>query len=177
MILAVSALDVAFVSALATVAAAVVAPLSAWVISKETRDHELRIDRERRLFDARRELYATSLADVFLAVAAINAEDIHLRGLDVTPHVPKARGVDDWLELQAQVSAIASESVMDALERLDDVHETFWKLSHDLAPRRDTSEQLGQSQKDDVARLAKDARSARDALAREMRRDLSEPAR
>jgi hypothetical protein len=74
MILAVSALDVAFVSAIATVAAAVFGPLCAWVISGRSLEHEVKIDRERRLFDARRDLYASVLADVFRSVGLIHTE-------------------------------------------------------------------------------------------------------
>jgi len=55
MLLAISALDVAFASALVALTAAVFSPLVAWLIAKQAHEHELGSDRERRLFEARRE--------------------------------------------------------------------------------------------------------------------------
>ena len=78
MLLDVSALDVAFVGALAALATAVVSPLVAWLIARQTHEHELASERERRLFEARREEYGTVLGEAFKSVGATNAWEVML---------------------------------------------------------------------------------------------------
>lgn len=55
--LAISGLDVAFVGSLAALAAAVFTPLSGWLITRATHDHERQIAHDQRIFDLRREVY------------------------------------------------------------------------------------------------------------------------
>jgi hypothetical protein len=62
-------------------------PFTAWLISKQSHEHEFQSESERRLFELRRELYEEALIDVFKSVAATNAWEIKLLGLD-TPVPP-----------------------------------------------------------------------------------------
>jgi hypothetical protein len=176
MTLAVSALDVAFVAALVGIAA----PLSAWLIAKETREHELENEREDRLFHARREIYEAVLTDVSRSVATTFAWDTTLRGVaPVEPHLSSRHlSADDWLDLQARASAIASEEVLSALDRLVDVQAKFWALvvrvSEDPActqPRR--AENITAEETGELTELARRSNELRHVVAREIRTDLA----
>jgi hypothetical protein len=118
MLLAVSALDVAFVGALAALATAVVSPLVAWVIARQAHEHELATERERRLFEARRAVYGTVLGEAFKSVGATNVWEVELLEIDtggVPPAAAETADLKTWLEFEAKNTAIASEEVMDAV--------------------------------------------------------------
>ena len=61
--LAITALDVAFASAVAAGLAAVTAPLSAWFIASRGWFHERTLAHAERMFEARRDVYVRAVTD------------------------------------------------------------------------------------------------------------------
>jgi hypothetical protein len=110
--LAITALDVAFASAIVAALAAVSSPLVAWSIARATRDHERTLSREARNYEARREVYLELLLYCQRKAEALEA---YLAG-DEPPDYPPD---EEMRLLKARVSLYCSEEVLALMEEFD----------------------------------------------------------
>lgn len=119
---AVSALDVAFVSAFAAVAAAVAAPLASWLVASANNRHDRWVKTYADLRDAYvgllRTLYSRHVVASAL-IAAVEANDPDVYDAQATVEQDAAERV----ERLALTGAFASNDVMDAVQAWDEA----WK--------------------------------------------------
>jgi hypothetical protein len=117
-----SALDVAFVSAIAAVAAAIAAPISAWVVARANNTH----DRWVKTYGDMRTAYASLLQDIIAARASIQRlAQAYERG-DPGSYEAGMAPIDEATRIQhrASVSVLASAPVGRALAEWD----SGWRL-------------------------------------------------
>jgi hypothetical protein len=73
--LAITALDVAFISAIATIVAAIASPAISLLISRESLAHEVKLERESRLHDAQRSEFSQVQTEFWWTVVNIDQAD------------------------------------------------------------------------------------------------------
>lgn len=119
--LAISGLDVAFVSAIAAVAAAIAAPLSAWLVAVANNRH----DRWVKTYDDLRDAYLRLLRVIFSAHVNTSAFVAVLERDDPGVYEAKSAAIEDveaQVERLALVRAFAPESVIQAVDAWNDVY-------------------------------------------------------
>jgi hypothetical protein len=151
-----SALDVAFITALAAVAAAIAAPISAWVVARATNEH----DRWAKTYSDLHVAYSSLLQDFIAARATIQRlAQAYERG-DVNSYEAVTPSIDEATRIQhrASVSVLASAQVGRALADWD----KGWKehVTSVLAELSGTPE-LG---KDDSQQIAAALRRSLEAI-------------
>jgi hypothetical protein len=180
-LLAISAIDVAFVSAIAALVSALVAPLSSWLISRGGWSHSRRLASDERIFESRARLYEdiirdgkndlrffnTALDSLESAVRSIESDS---EGSDVGgPEVPPVDALgtpSEWDELGARMSVIGSEQVVEKHQAFRDaMGRALGHAKESLANKRSDFEEQRMLFKTAARRL--------DELARVMRTDLS----
>jgi hypothetical protein len=157
LIVGLSALDVAFISALAAVTAAIAAPISAWVVARANNTH----DRWAKVYGDLHVAYTSLLQDLIAARASIQRlAQAYERG-DPESYEAGAPPVDEATRIQhrASVSVLASPEVGRALAAWD----RGWRehVSSALAELSTSTEESGE---DDYKRIAASLRSSLEAV-------------
>jgi hypothetical protein len=118
--LAVSANAVALVASIAAVAAVIAGPLTAWIIAKQTRDHERTMARDTRLFDVRQGVYL----DLLLYLAGRLNDDREI--LQIMDHDASWRERsepsevrEDVREVRYELEQIREKDVVEMANKLD----------------------------------------------------------
>jgi hypothetical protein len=114
--LAVSAIDVGFVGALAALAAAVLTPLSNWLVTIATHKHERRLAHDERAFDARRDAFEEAVVQVHHSLAV--ARHYYARFADPTfPLADLDRGsVGETIELAGRIGVVGTPELISAID-------------------------------------------------------------
>jgi hypothetical protein len=129
-VVAVSALDVAFASAVAAALAAILSPLSAWLIARGGRQHELALAREARNYEARREIYVEALTDATKQVSSMGtAMAAYPRDDDlVIARLDARRSSRDQIEARrGSLAALGSVPVLAAIDAWISAEDEFWR--------------------------------------------------
>jgi hypothetical protein len=87
---------------------------------------------------SRREVCGSVLGEAFKSVGANNAWEVKLLEIDtgeIPPAAAETADLKTWLEFQAKNAAIASEEVMDAVDRLGNTQAEFWHLAVNVRDR------------------------------------------
>lgn len=116
MIVAVTPLDVAFVGAAAALIAALVAPLSAYLIARQTHDHERRLAQAERNDSYRRKVYYEVVLESRAYIEALRATSEGLmRGERVPP--PNRLDLEQLREMLARLEVFGSDAMVETFER------------------------------------------------------------
>jgi hypothetical protein len=130
---AITALDVAAISA----AAAVVAPLTAWLASVGVRRHEREMARDSRLYVDLRDAYVDLLNHLYRIRTAIARSEPreYTTAQDIPPELVKLardkKFFDSNRQALARAAALGSEDVVEKLQRNARAHDTFWAELND----------------------------------------------
>jgi len=179
MLLAVSALDVALISAIAALIASTISPLTTWLVASATNRHErlMRIREDKKtayeslLRDARRDIYVNEQAIAFLE----RARDGDLVGDELEAAVDELDlpedTIDTFLEGSGSIRAYGSDAVWEALDRFEAVTLPIGDRGRatdfdDAAARQAFLEYLKPQLNEMKTRFRELARVARDELAK-----------
>ncbi len=166
MIVAVSALDVAFVSAIAAIIGATVSPLSGWLVTKATQRHE----RSLRIYDDRRDAYLSVLAGAWEARHILGelirvTKEERPEDFPVEPAIDPAQVAETW----AKVAAFTSPRVRAAVEAFQrtalSIEEATWDV--DLDDPTGRAEYLRRLQ-ETAGKLDSEVRAVRDLIHKEL---------
>jgi len=131
---AITALDVAFMSSIAALIASVAAPVAAILIARNNREHERQLAREERGFDARRSAYENTLTDIgaTLYYAQKRVDDIREGRCQVADEDLATTDTDEatyeqWARDRALIATIANTSIMAAHAKHADAQVAFWQ--------------------------------------------------
>jgi hypothetical protein len=170
-LLALSALDVAFVGAVAAAAAAVAAPISAYAVARANHKH----DRWLKTYEDRRAAYQRSLraihasritASAFAAALEADDPDVFAR------RTAAAETTQETLDRHVEIGAFAEDAVRDAVADWDRVSRTVVDAVHDA--RYATDEESRTSARA-IREALTETRAATRRVEDAIRADLREP--
>lgn len=131
--LAISALDVAFVGSLAALAAAFLTPLTGWLTTRETHRHERQIAHDARIFDLRREVYEAAV--VHSHEGLVVARDLYQRLADHNyqpPPIEAMSSLHEVIRIGGKVGAVSSDGLAAAVDASATASMNFFGMYRDL---------------------------------------------
>lgn len=166
---------VAIAGAITTSIAAVAGPIAAWLIAKGGREHEERLTREARYFEARRSVYEDATTEF---AAETQQMRVTLKRFDVEvetyrlPETPKHTPQDEAARLRGRVVPIASESVVAAFDAFADAALMFWTTVIEIVNTGDEGDVIPLSESAKLHPLFRAALAARADFEAAVRRDM-----
>jgi len=155
-VVAITALDVAFMTAIAALVASVAAPAASILIARNGREHQRKLAREERGFDVRYVAYQEMLTEINLDVqdARFRVDAIHAGSY----RVEAAGDADDetrreWAKNRARIATLASAEVVNAFETHADAQAAFWSRLVSIAAKSAVGDVLDPAVADELKPL------------------------
>jgi hypothetical protein len=165
---------VAIAGAVTTSVAAVAGPLASWLIAKGGREHEERLTREARYFEARRSVYEDAITELIDGTQQMRVLVQRMDAELETYRLPEAPEYteSDAGRLRGRIVPVASEPVVKAFEAFADAAVAFWTTVVTIQSSGDEGEVIPLSQSAELQPLLSAALDARVAFERAVRVDM-----
>ncbi len=171
--LAVSALDVALVSALAAVVAAVASPISAWLTARGRNRHERQVAHDQRVFERRCDVYEEAITDVQRIFTVVRANYDLL--LEVAfPVDPPEMTTSDITSTAGRYLVFGSPGFLREFSRYRDVATRFLEEALAHHEKRANGQALTDQERVRLSGMFDEVAASRDKVAEAARKDLTE---
>lgn len=173
----ITALDVAFVSAISAVAGSVAGPLISFLIARGDRSHQRGLSREERSFESRRAVYEDTLAEVGEEIYVVReylkkVERARVKVEASTEYEVEADLIKEWSRSRGRLATVAGEPVMTAYEDFRQAATDWWAKLLEVTSEGTVGDNVDPARAEELRPLQAELAGKRLDLEALVRRDL-----